>query len=871
VKKITLVFMILAAILLTFGQLYADQAYNSLAGGYDHGSYHLGEFLAMSRQERTTNTWTGALGTNWHANLNWSLHHFPRVDEDVVIPVTGNGNYPVLADTAFCNILSLDNGASLTVTDGHLTVSGDVANAGHVALTTGSSYVTIEGTLMFLGGSTAEQVMNSRFFIHGDLEFYAGNNVNIDEGFMEFAGTGNSFIRTAGTAAIGDLEVNKTDGTGFVSISNLSSETLKMNSAISVGSGNTLYHPYTGNTELGGTLIVYSGGNLYFDEGILYLSPRDLLGVWFLYDYGTGNYLNNLTVDTDQGQVSLSTDFTIAGSLTLISGAMLANDNTLYVGRNWYKQSTADVFRQDTGRVVLNGNSFQEIQTEDFNILELAKASGVAYVMTGQTVTCMSYDWTSGELAITGGAFTAHDLADPGIFGSINLTGGSLDFWQDTDPGSYVDMNADLRISGGSLTVHGGSDDSFFAYGCPASLEMSGGMLDFPNQSIIISTANAFADSLTGGIIRTGESFVDFRGDFTPYGGTIILNGSADCSLVCAAGSHFHNVQINKTIPTDQATEDASYRELDHASPAERVPRTCNVDIGTCFIRGGLFVVDANYVFLAGNVACTDGASVSVGSAIFNLNGFNLACTGNLELNAGGVLSIDPGSSLKMAGGSLITVNDGGILAGAGTSGSGAMITHISSGYYGIYVYSGGILSASYTVFEYMGINGIALMPESQVDPANALSNCVFRNGITNGKLLVINNGQSFTVTGAIFPANTWSGACNVSKGIDAGDVYFAGWSGDFGGSSYELDAYNRIWWEGSGIPPIRDLNIQYVEATDRVRLDWVYPFGATSYNIYSRSDPYGVFTFRNSTTNLYWSDLIPGEHRFYKVTAVME
>ena len=121
-----------------------------------------------------------------------------------------------------------------------------------------------------------------------------------------------------------------------------------------------------------------------------------------------------------------------------------------------------------------------------------------------------------------------------------------------------------------------------------------------------------------------------------------------------------------------------------------------------------------------------------------------------------------------------------------------------------------------------------------------------------------------------MFPPNTWSGYCNVYKSLDSGGIYFTNWSGAYGGHANELDPYARVFWQGDQEPVIKDLLVSYVSDTNRIRLDWIYPYGAVSYKIYRSNDPEGVFTLRANTTSVFWTEVVPGRNYFYKVTAIL-
>jgi len=99
----------------------------------------------------TTDTWTGAVSTNWLTPGNWSCGQIPTPTVDAAIP-TGSPNYPNLATAGTYEVrtLTIDNGASLSQSNGTLNVYGNLTSntpAGNVALT--------GGVVAFRGGASA--------------------------------------------------------------------------------------------------------------------------------------------------------------------------------------------------------------------------------------------------------------------------------------------------------------------------------------------------------------------------------------------------------------------------------------------------------------------------------------------------------------------------------------------------------------------------------------------------------------------------------------------------------------------------------------------------------------------------------------------
>ncbi|OQX72255.1 MAG: hypothetical protein B6D61_14405 [Bacteroidetes bacterium 4484_249] len=167
-----------------------------------------------------------------------------------------------------------------------------------------------------------------------------------------------------------------------------------------------------------------------------------------------------------------------------------------------------------------------------------------------------------------------------------------------------------------------------------------------------------------------------------------------------------------------------------------------------------------------------------------------------------GKLFIDQGSTLQI--GNELYVDDDCTVESFGIAGKEARITGYPDNCL-FEIASGGTISAEYTIFEYLGSQGLIINPGAIVDTNHAFTSCTFRDAAAGGSLITINNDQDFTVDGAIFPANTWSGTYNAVKTVDQGHVTFTNVTGEFAGENYENDNYNRIDW----FTPWYDLNIR--------------------------------------------------------------
>jgi len=573
------------------------------------------------------NVWTGASSTSWHTAANWSKGTVPTSTEYVEIP-SPLTRYPTVTSNANAKQVTLKNGATLTISTGTLTIAGNFENYGTLAMTNNAAKLYVQEDLIFRSGSSTNiTAASSEIFVKSDVEFHEGSNVVMTSGYLEFYGTDNSYFRTYTASTINQFRSNKTSPavSGFSAIS---TATLTINAAIYVYNGSTLTHPYSGTTILKSNLNVYAGGSCTMNGGTLSIEGIANSSITFT---DAGSYLNHLRINKSMGaSVSLSTDVAVNGNLTIQTGILNASSRTLYVKGNWTNNVGVAAFLEGASTVVLNGSGTQTMTTENFNNLVLNKTSGIMSIPGGVTVTCASYDWTAGAYTVSGGVFTVGDLVDPGIMGTITLSSGTINYTQDTS--QYIDLRANLTISGGTFNVNGGNSAMWFSYVDVATLNLSGsGVLDIKNVGIYIPSGTAFNGNITGGTIRTVGSFTNNRADFNPTGGTIELYGSVDCTLSNTAGSNFHHILINKSATRGEETN-FSLPEWELARDGSRIPITRTnqvtgsgpIDInGNFTLQAGTFVAPAemniagNWVNQVGPAAFTEGT----GTVIFDGSG----------------------------------------------------------------------------------------------------------------------------------------------------------------------------------------------------------------------------------------------------------
>lgn len=583
-----------------------------------------GNTISFTLHGANLNIWQGDIDSNWNTASNWSLGTVPTSNDWVEIPVTSHNYNPVVIEDGYARHITIHNGAGLGVGVCSLTVSEDIDNYGQLAVGSPEAVFIIEGDLIFRAGSSTMFLYEGHIYLKGDVVFHPGSWVDMNQGCLEFYGTGNSSIINQSQATINDLKSSKTNPY-TVLISDESSTDLTVEGNIYVYSGSALTHPYAGVTNLKGSIFVYSDGYCAMNQGTIKMQGffDTTLDI-----QNTNSYLNNLIIQkTGTSSVSLSANLSLRGNISIQGGILDLSTRTLKLGGNWTNSIGIQGFDCGVGTLMLNGTANQTVSSERFYRLELNKSAGTWLLPTGVAIEADYYNWTAGAYSVTGGSFSVTFLDDPGIFGTINLSSGAINYHQTST--SFIDLRAQLTISGGVFTISGGSSTAYFSYIDTATLTMSGGVLDFQNQGILVPDMFAFNDNITGGTIRTAGSFLIERADFNPSGGIIDLYGSQDSQVSSLAGSNFYNLVINKAPLRELESEEQPLITDLRRNRTESYRSNIVIGLGTLDINGyfklqsGTFVappamkVAGNWMNQLGAAAFTEGT----GSVTFDGTG----------------------------------------------------------------------------------------------------------------------------------------------------------------------------------------------------------------------------------------------------------
>lgn len=650
------------------------------------------------------------------------------------------------------NVAVAVNGGIIIGDGGTFTMNSDFSNNGTLNIGAGSAivhgvYTSYDtASLLIAGGSLVNDVVWAARTDSGELAAYSQTP---DRSTVELRGA----IHLEG----GLLEI-----TNNSVIMKAHADRIFSNGILRVGVGFTAVEANAflqegGELELTGnsnTTLNVSGGNY----------------VYALHLHKSGSYF-----------AYLQANILVKNNVYIQSGGIVTNNYGITLYGYWNNPSGAAAFVEGTGTVTFAGNSTETgIQSNEtfynlvinntatnynnFKVLA-TKTLGVTYNLTVTDGTINMQDNTSlnvgNDIVLAAGAgINAYNGLLVNVAVGRNWTDNNVSY---SSSAGYYPGSSTFTFNGtavATVTVAGTAFDVVYL----VINKTSGGEVHFSKPVRVYGngtiTAGTWADTVVG---LTHE----FRGNFT----------------IAAAGLWYVN---NQNIIAFKGTTDQTFT---NSGSGSIYSLTVDKTVGTSLLLGS-------------TILGLNGGNIIVNAGILDLNHNLYRTTGSITINNSGKLSVDTNATLEVANTKVLTVNSGGTLELIGTAGNLAKLTH-QSGNYTCSVESGGTLSAEYATFEYMGSSGINVKTGALVDVAHPLNYCTFQNGIAAGTLLTINNSQTLTISGAAFPANSWSGTYNVAKTANQGTVNFTSPTGTFAGATYENDAYARINWPAAALPDL--------------------------------------------------------------------
>jgi hypothetical protein len=716
--------------------------------------------------------WTGLANQDWHTPQNWSGWIIPSERHDVIIPA-GTPYKPAINTTeARVKSLSIDNGAELTVGSKKLIVDENMDIHGKLKMNHNDGEITVHGNVNWHPGSTADFTANSTFNVYRNWTFFNGSNVDLGNGWVVFKGSSvhSRLYNHSAASSFSSLASSKTTTAEVILDGGLSGGqplTIKETLLINAGAGFRMYE--NTNIYLHGSLA--SWGN-FRSSGTLVLT-----GTNQTIRLKDGNYLHHLTL-AQSGTFTIhsaGSDLDIRGDLQISSGVFELQNRTIHVGGNWENLAGPDAFDPGTGKVVFNGSDNQYIHSsEHFNILEANMGGSLRVNNPAHTVTCNSYHWTSGGLEVIQGTFTALDLAQFAIFGNFKVhPDGTINLHQGSFPVESVDLECHMEFNGGgTINVYGGGSTSRWPF-ANATLNMSGGVLDFKNQGILISNTGTLNTNITGGVIRTSKNFRCDSPDFDLGGGTLELYGEGSHGInITNQLAVISNVRINKAaqgreyenpaVPTEGITSGDSATEGEHS--------------GSILLNSDLHVSN-NLEILSGTVNVQQYA-LNVGNMLDVHGSINMP-NPNGEVFAFGPVRWHPGSTLQVSTSAVFKAyGNWSFLAGSNVNPENGTVMFMGSGNCQIFSHSNTSSFNNLSIYKTGGasttLSSFSTQPLTVNNNIYVHTGAIFRNHSTNDLILkgnVESNG-SFTCQVAKLVRVVLSGA-NQSLKMNTGDYFF--------------------------------------------------------------------------------------------------
>jgi M6 family metalloprotease-like protein len=729
--------------------------------------------------------WTGAVDRNWYTPGNWTRGAVPGASDFVIVRQGGLYNCEIPLSPmsgAVCN--DLRNEYSLQMWPGaSLQVGGNLFSIGRIFMDGNLLQVTGNLTISYwYAGSwlTSTTFPSAQIRVGGNCLFDTGTTISLNVGQLIFynpAGMGTStFTMDAFGATFFDIIINNTGGILNYNSNKIFSPPTAINGSLSVMAGGNLLISSPQMINIDGNISIDPAGTLQANLGKIILTGG--FGPQSISVPNPMSYVNDLNVNTMTGlTTNLLSNITICGNFVIDAGVFSANGFTMSVFGNWINNVGAGAFikiaSRNTSRVIFCGTANQNITVtstagtpvENFYILELAKSSG-SLIMNGpgQTVQCDYYDYTSGDLLVLDGVFTALNLSDGCILGGIIQCNapGQINL---TDTMGSADLAANLAINGGTVNISIGapSPGSVSTWGVNnGSLTMLSGQLNFLNTGInIIPGGGTLSSNITGGTISVAGDFTVFRPEFSPLGGLVVIGGSNPAQIAATSGGTFYDVQASVgTLTTSNAVMINSNLLVD---------TTCTFSVSSNLTINGALNLD-------GSMVANSPLTVAIGSAEID---------GSLGLSNGAILLTD----------GVINVNSTGSLSCQGTTTSHVQVTGSTRGYWKMEV--NGSIAVDYADFSKLREEGIWVTPSGAIDPAVGFNNCVFSGGQSGScTFLTLENSQDLIIDNITF-TSTGGESYNIAKSVDSGSVLVNSSSGNFAGPLYENDPNNCINWIG--------------------------------------------------------------------------
>ncbi len=559
----------------------------------------------------------------------------------------------------------------------------------------------------------------------------------------------------------------------------------------------------------------------------------------------SGNYLNNLTINLNPAKICyLQAALTLNGNLLISSGGFSTNNYAINLKGTWTNNSGAANFYEGSSVISFLGDS----QNTGFSTSETV----YGIIINNSSSVADNFELSPGvELSVL------YDLQI--MDGTLNMKNNSrLSIGRDLS----ISSGAGLNAAGGSnlfIRVDRNWTDANNTYSAVLGFNPGTSTLTFGGglQTIVLTNDDVW-DVYHLNVDKSSAVYFKVDQAVRIYGNCNLSN----CTWQDQASGITHRFYGNLNLGANTSWDPNNNNTISFQGTGAQ---SFGLPSSTYIRSLALNKTVGSVLILSSDVYGLGGGNVIINSGVLDLNGHLYRSTGNVTIGSTGVLEIDSDAEFELASAKTLTVNSGGKLQLIGSSGHYAKLSR-QSGYYICNIESGGIISADWALFEYMGTSGINVKSGALVDSEHSFNNCRFQEGASGGCLLTINNNQILQISGAVFPANVWSGAYNVSKSVNQGSVSFSNPSGAFAGEDFDQDSYNLISW--LALPQVPTPTISYNSSNNRIHLSWTYPVTVTQFRIYRSDSPDGSWQSVGTSATTSWSQVAPGTRSFYKVVA---